>query len=337
MPVATLQTIAADAKISPCYLEIIWKTLTEPAEKVGPIAKLQAQWNKLPVPTKASPDAAGAGCIALRDWVTDLRKKTAWKFANLRVPNGFSVGGQCFVLWKDREYASHRRMLDPGKLQIGGVPPSHTVMGRRNAKGERTQQTVTDTVDPELTVPQDETARAPYLAAFNRFCNVFPDAFYIAERGRMFVDDAGDKGRLLTAGLHNAMGYFRDDTPLMELLLDDKGRQELNRLWLDFDMVASVPERMHLEFIFYERAESGTIKGDEFNFARSEDKDATSDAKIKRLGEVYLAKARKMQRVREANQWHCKPSKITSGGFRQQSGRRKKPGLRHNLLISKHS
>ena len=91
----------------------------------------------------------------------------------------------------------------------------------------------------------------------------------------MFVDDPGDKGRLLTAGLHNSMGYFRDDTPLMELILDENGRRELDRLWLDFDTVAFMPERMHPEFFVYERAEAGTITDPEFNFARAEDKDAT--------------------------------------------------------------
>ncbi len=58
-------------------------------------------------------------------------------------------------------------------------------------------------------------------------------------------------------------------------------------------MVAFIPERMHLEFFVYERAESGTINDPEFNFARPEDKDAVSDAKIKRLADAYLAKARK--------------------------------------------
>src|SRR5262249_43330724 len=66
----------------------------------------------------------------------------------------------------------------------------------------------------------------------------------------------------------------------------------LDRLWQEFDFVAYVPERMHLEFIFYERAESKTIASPEFDFARSEDKDATSEAKIRRLGDAYLAKAR---------------------------------------------
>ncbi len=300
MPNASLPTIAANAKISPRYLDLVWKTLNAPDEKVGPIAALQTKWNALPAPDKTpsnrthnpAEDAAHTGCIALRDWVTGLRKKAAWRFNNLNVPRGFSNGGQCFVLWKDRQYASHRRQLDPSTLQIAGVPVTRTLPTRRS-RTPQPPKTVTDPVEADLFVPQDETARVPYVASFDKFCSVFPDAFYIAERGRMFVDDPGDKGRLLTAGLHNSMGYFRDDTPLMELMLDDKQRADLNRMWLDFDLVAFIPERMHLEFFVYERAEAGTINDPEFNFARPEDKDATSDAKIKRLADAYLAKARK--------------------------------------------
>lgn len=34
------------------------------------------------------------------------------------------------------------------------------------------------------------------------------------ERGRFFPDDSHRyKGRLLSAGYHNVMGYFRDDMP----------------------------------------------------------------------------------------------------------------------------
>ena len=292
-PTDTLQMVAAEAKISPRYLEMVWNTLNAPGEKVGPITALQAKWNSLPNPDKTHPAAMRAGFVELRDWTLATRKKVAWKFNNLPVPRGFSNGGQCFVLWKDNQYASHRRMLNPGMLQVGGTPPTHTVPGRRNGGKRQPDQTVTDPVDADIFMPQDEAARVPYLASFNKFCSVFPDAFYIAERGRMFVDDPGDKGRLLTAGLHNSMGYFRDDTPLMELILDDNGRRKLNQLWLDFDEIAFVPERMHAEFFVYERAEAGTINDPEFNFARPEDKSALSDAKIKLLGDLYLAKAKK--------------------------------------------
>ncbi|MDX1931210.1 MAG: DUF1592 domain-containing protein [Capsulimonadales bacterium] len=286
-PAMTLAQAATERKISPRYLELVWKTLNEPTGNVGPIARLQAMWNALPVFESARPDAARAGCLAMRDRVVALRKKLAWKFDNLKVPGGFSEGGQCFVLWKDRQYASHRRKLNPSALQLGGVPKTTIVP----AQGDKPAQTISDPVDPDLFLPEAAAERAVWLAAYERFCNVFPDAFYIAERGRMFVDDPNDMGRLLTAGLHNSMGYFRDDTPLMELLLDENGRRTLDRLWRDFDTVAYVPERMHLEFFVYERAESGTITDPEFNFARAEDRSALSDEKIRRLADLYLAKA----------------------------------------------
>ncbi len=290
-PAATLPGVAAKNNVSPRYLETVWETLTDPARQVGPLARLQTLWNALPAPDKAKPDAARAGCAEMRDWVVGLRKKLAWKFDNLHVPKGFSTGGQVFVLWKDRQYASHRRMLYPDVLQVGGVPPSHVIPARRRGEVTTPEHVETDPVDPELFVPQDPFEQAFYTASFKTFCSVFPDAFYIAERGRMFVNEPGDKGRLLSAGLHNSMGYFRDDTPLMELLLTPGERQKLDHLWSDLDMVAFVPERMHKEFFVYERAESGTIKDPEFNFVRAEDKDSVSEEKINRLAALYLAKA----------------------------------------------
>jgi hypothetical protein len=292
IPQATLASIAAQMSISPRYLDLVWRTLNEAPTTVGPMAELQKLWNVLP--QGADPDKAREACGEMRDRVQALRKKLAWRFTNLRLPRGFSPGGQAFIMWKNRQYASHRRKLDESRLQVGGVPKTRTIYPSRGNGGRADPpQMVTDAVDPDLFVPAEEAARAPYLASFNRFCDVFPDAFYISERGRMHIDDPNDKGRFLSAGLHNSMGYFRDDTPLMELILDDQGRAELERLWLDFHFVAFIPERMHLEFIFYERAESHTITDSEFDFARSEDKDATSDAKVKRLGDAYLAKARR--------------------------------------------
>ena len=80
--------------------------------------------------------------------------------------------------------------------------------------------------DPELIVPADPVQRARYEAAFARFCSVFPDAFYISERARVYLDPEKEKdnaGRLLSAGLHSMTGYFRDDGPLYDLILDEAG------------------------------------------------------------------------------------------------------------------
>jgi len=127
-----------------------------------------------------------------------------------------------------------------------------------------------------------------------RFCAVFPDRFFVSERGRMFLaEDEQEKGRLLSAGFHLMVGYFRDDGPLYELVLDEQQQGELDALWRELDFVARVPIRQYKDFVFFERAEPPRfMRGVEFDFARSEDKDVISPAKIQRLRQVYLDKVR---------------------------------------------
>jgi hypothetical protein len=76
-------------------------------------------------------------------------------------------------------------------------------------------------------------------------------------------------------------------------VLDDAQKQQLDRLWQELDFITLAPIRQHTGFIWYERAESRTIKAPEFDSFRSEDKDITSEAKIKQLAELYLKQARK--------------------------------------------
>jgi hypothetical protein len=299
MPDATRATIATDAQISPRYLESVWKTLSASEHTVGPIATLRKRFAELPVPQPGQRDAAREGCVALRDWTRDLRKKIAWRFGNVSVPAEFSAGGYCNILWKDRLYATHRRSFNPSLLQIGGVPALRPGSVRASSLGkvEETAAPVPDPVDPDLFAPQEEAERAPYLASFSAFSGLFPDAFYIDERGLMESDGIYQRsGRLLTGGTHNATSYFRDDAPLMELILDEKGQKELDALWRTFAIVASFHERMYLQGIFYERNEAQTIlvnRDPEFNFARSEDRACASPEQIQRFCDLYLAKARR--------------------------------------------
>src|SRR5262249_26466293 len=142
--------------------------------------------------------------------------------------------------------------------------------------------------DPDLVVPAAEHAR--YQAAFSRLASVFPDAFYIRERGRFFPDDSEDKGRLLSAGYHNVMGYWRDDTPLQELILDDEGRKRLDRLWTEFDFIAHYTERTWVQY--YDN-QSGEVqgKGAESGTLRPVDNDRTASSVTLGLRAVYVAKA----------------------------------------------
>jgi hypothetical protein len=300
---------------------------------VGPLAKVRAWWKALPAP-RLTPDGVQvdvrqlaqvrADSARMRDWIVPLREKLSKRFRNLNL-KAVATGSQPFILWKNAQLATHRTDWDPDELYVAGDPGPSGVPGRLR-EAEAALGLLTDSFgalaaaggapvdfgahtavmsklgrlvsppDPELAIPPGPEARARYQAAFTRFCRVFPDAFFVSERGRMHMDrpkEKQDKGRFLSAGYHNMFGYFRDDLPLYQMVLDADGQKQLDRLWRELDVVTDAPKRQHADFIFYERAEPPrTIKGPEFDFVRSEDKSSTSDAMIRRLAKVYLAKAR---------------------------------------------
>jgi len=124
-----------------------------------------------------------------------------------------------------------------------------------------------------------------------RFCAAFPDTFYISERGRYFPDNTRDTGRHLSAGFHNLMGYFRDDRPYYELMLDRAEQQDLDARWHELDFVASANLRTYVQFFFNESGEARGL-GRESEGPRPADRDVTSEVKIKEVADTYLARAR---------------------------------------------
>jgi hypothetical protein len=138
-------------------------------------------------------------------------------------------------------------------------------------------------------------ATAPDAVANARFCRVFPDTFVVIERAPYYDPGSSPKGRLLSAGFHLMQGFYRDDRLLCELILDDASRREIDTLWDELHFVTLDPIRQYKDFIFFERAEPPRFMIDAgFDFARSEDKDAVSEAKIQQLRMAYLEKARKI-------------------------------------------
>lgn len=276
-PAATLAEAAAEAGISAKYLQTVWDTLTDSQEKTGPIAALQILWKELPVFDEKKPDDPRAECEKMRDFVVSLRSKLVPVVKNLSSPPVHD-GAQCFVLWKNRQFVANRMHYRGGALQLKdlGLPAESAA-----AKA--------------MAVPAEKAAAEKYEATFERFCHTFPDAFFISERARVYLDPKGEKnltGRLLSAGFHNQGGYFRDDAPLRELLLDSAGQRELDMLWREFNLVTGAPARQYAGFVWFERTDSDYLRDREFDFARSEDKDVTSEPKIKKLQEAYLAKAK---------------------------------------------
>jgi hypothetical protein len=292
-PGATLAAVAADSKVSPKYLPLVWQILHD-KDAVGPIAKLQGMWRALPAPAASSSGILRAKCVEMRDFVVRIRKDTAMQFA-APVVRGLPAGSQPLINWKMRAFASHRRESDPKDLRNDtDPPPVITVIPRypglhqESAPRWAALTAKARAADPHLMVPAAERGR--YEAAFARFASVFPDAFYVSERGRYFPDDSEDKGRLLSAGYHNTMGYFRDDTPLMELILDEQGQKELNRLWDEFDFIAGYTARTWVQYFLNQ---SGEVqgKGAESGTLRPANHEITDETVIAGLRDAYLAKA----------------------------------------------
>jgi mono/diheme cytochrome c family protein len=251
--VTTLNEIAKQQKVSPRYLPLIWQTLEQTQEDVGPLVKLQAMWRALPANDAA---AARQGCEQMRDFVVKIRRHTEKLFPTLESP-GFSTNYQPIVMYRNALLAAHRRDFDPTALRVEGEPPvKDFVVTQGPPFGNKEIQELKNNIAayikerqeaPDLMVPAG--ARARYEAAFARFSRVFPTAFFLKERGRFYPINTMDRERYLGAGLHSAVGYFRDDTPLIELILDEKGKQELETLWHEFEFIGDYTLRNYTQFI----------------------------------------------------------------------------------------
>ena len=266
-----LADVADEHGVSVKYLAIVWSLLDDKETACGPISKLRTMWYRLSH-DPAQREAVRAECEAMRDLVVHVRQLIAPTYPNLNI-NDSHPGSQPFVLWKNRQYVAGRRQFNREVLYAGDG----------------------GTVDELLRMPDDEQQRIAHEASFARFCLVFPDSFYISERGRDYVDEAnkqqGERGRLLSAGFHSMLGYFRDDAPLYHLILDESSQQEIDRLWQELDFVTSAPMRQYVGFLWYERTDSTFMREPQFDFARPENKAAFSPPLIEQLQKVYLEKA----------------------------------------------
>jgi len=262
-PAATLEDVAGVQHVSAKYLHLLWDLLTDSADDAGPIAALRARWNQLPGHDGSSRadaedperDSIRAACTALGRFVTEQRREFDLPEFQRDVKQ-LNRSCQPIVLWKNREIAANRR--------LGKLPAADGT----NETEQRRQ-------------------------AVARFCSVFPDTFFVSERGRMFLAPKDrNTGRLLSAGFHLMVGYFRDDAPLYDLVLDSQQQRQLDDLWRELDFITDAPVRQLSDFVYFERAEyPGFLKAAEFDFVR-EDADVTSPEKMQQLATLYLTHAR---------------------------------------------
>jgi hypothetical protein len=287
---ATLASLARQYRVSAKYLETVWSTL-ESREEVGPLVKLQAMWRALPKPQAGQPNVARAGCEEMRSYIARVRPKVEPRFINITA-GPIGTAWQPLLIWKNTQYATHRRKFDARQLQVEGEPPfdQRDVVEPEwdNAFGPgKTILVENKPGDPDLFVPAGERPR--YEAAWGRFCSVFPDMFYKESRGRNYFRTGRDEGRYLSAGFHNVMGYFRDDQPLHELLLDEGQQAALDEMWRQMDFVASINIRTYVEFAkLGTRGTRDDFKDGEPEVREIEVEQIISEEKIRKLEADYL-------------------------------------------------
>jgi hypothetical protein len=306
-PRATLASIAADEDLSPKYLATVWRTLEETKESIGPLAKLQVMWREIPAGNAAT---ARIATDKMRDYVVQLRKKIEFTYTPIRV-KGLGETAQPFLMYRNRQYANNRMSFNRAALQVEGEQLSAVELAKLQTNAPAGQFDALDNqsrmaaekaaaakkADLDLQVPAGQ--RAPYEAAFGRFAAVFPDFFYVSERGRYFPDLTRDTGRHLSAGFHNVMGYFRDDRPLYELLLDEAGQKQLDQMWRELDFVALGLTRTFVQFFLNESGEARGLRR-ESEGARPADKEITSEPIVLELAEAYRNRIRQLNHA-EAN------------------------------------
>lgn len=127
-----------------------------------------------------------------------------------------------------------------------------------------------------LYLPHSSDALRPAAEAF---CQVFPDQFY-------FVDNS----RGLAAGFHLVEGFFRDDQPLVNLVLNDAEKVELDRLWQELDFVTESAETLLRGFVWFERSEREVLHDERFDFLRPEDPELVTEKLLGKFERLYLDK-----------------------------------------------
>jgi hypothetical protein len=110
-------------------------------------------------------------------------------------------------------------------------------------------------------------------------CQTFPQEFFYVDR---------DRG--LTAGFHLVEGFFRDDQPLVNLVLSNDERAELDRLWQELDFVTESAETLLRGFVWFERSEREVLHDERFDFLRPEDPELVTEKLLGKFERLYLDK-----------------------------------------------
>lgn len=268
---AGLDRLAQERGLSVRYTRLVAEALFDDQPWFGPMGEVLSRWQA--ACQLDDPQAAAEKLSELEQWISQARRRFEPQYENFNVKQ-IHVGSQAFVLWKNRQYAANRRV-------------AHFDFFEREPADDESE------LERQLRRQYSEDPTR-FQADSQQFCHVFPDAFYVSERGRDYLGiprEKQEKGRLLSAGFHSMMGYFRDDGPLCDLILSDADQQHLDLLWRELEVFAQTPMRQYQSLLWFERTDSLYLRDREFDFARPENLESLTEPMIQQLAERYTEKA----------------------------------------------
>jgi hypothetical protein len=160
--------------------------------------------------------------------------------------------------------------LDPQHSQEGSVFVRHSLREPTRNKFSRNTRHL---------IYRDSQTTEKLAASVGVFCQTFPNRFF-------YVDNV----RGLAAGFHLVEGFFRDDLPLVQKVLNDDERADLDRLWRDLDFVTQSAENLLRGFVWFERSEREVLHDKRFDFLHADDPQLVGHELLGKFEKIYLDK-----------------------------------------------
>ena len=240
---------------------MIWAALTRRRRQIGPLAALQACGTRSAAAGRSTTESER--CARLRGCMRDWSSASA---PASREPTFEKLAGVTGIA------AAASRSSCGRTGSSASTAPS--IAGTVFADCELSANAAADAA---ADVPPTTRAAAAERRSGTRA--ILPGVPRCVRRHRprpVFLDQPATKARQRGPPAHGRLppvGYFRDDGPLCELILDEREqRRELDALWHELNFVTAAPMRQYrLHLLRAGRAPASCAA--EFDFARSEDKD----------------------------------------------------------------
>ncbi len=222
--------------------------------------------------------------VTLHEFLTKHVPKVAEQLKFGRHPSGHEVDSDSFVI---KAPALIEISLDRDALAAADNRHvlAQCVLDKEHSRGPGVLVQATTDHSPDdrysdqaiLLIDSGSDPVSKHRESAQRFCNAFPNRFFYV-----------DQSRGLAAGFHLVEGFFRDDRPLVQKVLTNEERVELDLLWEEINFVTQSVETLIRGFVWFERSERHVLHDKRFDFLRPEDPKLIEDELLYKFERVYM-------------------------------------------------